>query len=324
MTAPQTTGLPEQLARAVEQVWIAEDLSAATVGHRELTAEHPRELQRLLSTAMYEVLHAGLDPEPGSIPFHLRDAAFEQVLAAAVPNRTTTVTAQVEEMPVGADGPVLLRREGVRVWTPRERILAPAEPAALTAGQPVAVRAAAARPALSPGFFLVDGERPAAGAGPVLRVYVHLTEPDPGVEVWRAALAFLHDARAGYRAKVVSTRVLYPRRDALVVYLREGSWELATELAAALVGLPGLGADVSLFTRRLAPGIAAAWEPTDPRPGMRGLSFGQHRAGVLAQALIEHRKGGAPLPELVADHFTAARIAVTDPAANSTSPPVLD
>jgi hypothetical protein len=29
-----------------------------------------------------------------------------------------------------------------------------------------------------------------------------------------------------------------------------------------------------------------AWEPADPRPGRRNLSFGEHRANVLAEALI--------------------------------------
>ncbi|MEV6861386.1 T3SS effector HopA1 family protein [Streptosporangium subroseum] len=47
------------------------------------------------------------------------------------------------------------------------------------------------------------------------------------------------------------------------------------------------GEEVSVFCRRIGPGVAIAWEPDDARPAMRGLSFGQHRAGVLAQALLD-------------------------------------
>jgi len=71
--------------------------------------------------------------------------------------------------------------------------------------------------------------------------------------------------------------------DALVVYLDADGWRALPELAEAAADGPGVGGDVSAFCRRLRPGVAVAWEPEDDRPAMRGLSFGQHRAGVLAQ-----------------------------------------
>ncbi|MGC9442390.1 T3SS effector HopA1 family protein [Streptomyces sp. WG5] len=255
---------------------------------------------------------------PGAVPFHLRDLRFEEQLAAAVPHRTTTRSATVRAVPADGDGRVLVEREGVRVWTPRADVR---DEGPFALGQRVTVTVAAARPALSPGFFLVDGARPAEPEpGALLRVYVHLTGAEAAVDVWSDALRFLEERHAGYRAKVLSARSLYPRRDALVVYLRQGSWDLAHDLAQALRGHPALGDTVSLFARRLVPGIAAAWEPADRRPGMRGLSFGQHRAGALAQALIEQRRTSGDLTEIVAHHFAEAGISATDPADNAVPP----
>ncbi|MEU9502453.1 T3SS effector HopA1 family protein [Streptomyces sp. NPDC048196] len=317
MTAPDTLSLPDQFHQVLDQVTITEDLSAATVGHREIEADSPRELQRLLSAALYDVLHAGMDAEPGSLPFHIRSPEFERQLADAVPHRVAQAPGVVCVAPEAERRVVLVQREGVRVWTARDKVLTPGT---LTEGQHVMVSAAAARPALSPGFFLVDGSLPTLRRGPVLRVYVHLADPDLAVEVWRTALQLLEDRQAHYRAKVLSTKLLYPRRDALVVYLRDGSWDLAGALAESLGGLPGLGEGVSLFARPLAKGIAAAWEPSDQRAGMRGLSFGQHRAGVLAKALIDHGKGAGPLHEKITERFTEARIALDDMASNADSP----
>ncbi|MFF9409869.1 T3SS effector HopA1 family protein [Streptomyces anandii] len=312
--------LPHQLGRVLKEVWIADDLTAAAVGHREIEADSHRELQRLLSGALYEVLHAGYDRDRGPVPFHVRDSAFEKELADVVPHRTTTAVGRVCGLPLIDGGPVLLEREGVRVWTPIERLRGTQE---LVVGQEVKVVAAATRPGLSPGFFLVDGSRPTESRGDVLRVYIHLTNPDDAVVVWGTALRCLegHDGR--YRAKVLSAPTLYPRRDALVVYLRHGSWELTDVLADAVLGLPGLGAEVSLFARPLANGIAAAWEPRDPRAHMRGMSFGQHRAGVLAQALIDHKKGLSSLAQAIAERFSEAGISWDDVASNTDSPVLL-
>ncbi|MFK8846542.1 T3SS effector HopA1 family protein [Streptomyces sp. Ac-502] len=317
MTVSDTVSLPGQLHRILEQVRISDDRTAATVGHREIEADNPRDLQRLLSGALYDVLHAGLDAEPGSLPFHIRSSEFEKRLFDAVPHRTTQVSGVVCAAPEAEDSQVLLQRDGVRVWTAREKVLTPGP---LTEGQHVRVSAAAARPALSPGFFLVDGSQPVLRRGQVLRVYIHLTDPDLAVEAWRAVLRLLEARQAHYRAKVLSTERLYPRRDALVVYLRDGSWDLAGVLAESLGDLPGLGDGVSLFARPLAKGVAAAWEPSDQRTGMRGLSFGQHRAGALAQALIDHGTGSGPLHEKIAERFAEARIALGDMASNTDSP----
>ncbi|MFD9511221.1 T3SS effector HopA1 family protein [Streptomyces mirabilis] len=320
MITAEPEALPRQLSRVLDEVWVADDLTSATVGYREIEADSNRELQRLLAAALYEVLHAGFDADRGPVPFHIRDSRFEKRLADAVPHRNTIASGKVRGLPLVEGGPLLLEREGVLVWTPAERVQH-TEP--LTVGQEVDVETTAIRPALSPGFFLVDGSRPTTVRSDVLRVYVHITSPDDAPHVWGTALRHLEENGAHYRAKVLSAPTLYPRRDALVIYLRHGSWGLADALADVLRRLPGLAPDVSLFTRPLAPGVAAAWEPDDRRAYMRGMSFGQHRAGVIAQALIDHKKGLGALPQTLAERMSEASIRLDDLASNTGSPALL-
>ena len=327
-----------RLLTALDPVTVGADGTHATVGARELTADDPRELRRLLADALYEALHAGHAPGGGELPFRIRDFVLEQTLAGAVPHRRTPVRAPA--LPEERDDGILVELDGVRVTVPPDRVLDAHPDGTLT------VAVAACRPALSPGFFLVDGSRRAGpgsaarggaarggaarggaaqadaaqGRAAVLRVYVHLRDARAATAVWARALRHLEDQEAVYRAKVLSAEALYPRRDALVVYLPDGAEpgaeETARSLAWALRGMPGLLPDTSLFAERLAPGVATAWEPHDPRPGMRGLSFGQHRATAAAGALAARARGEGPLGELLAQAFREARIDPGRPARN--------
>jgi HopA1 effector protein family len=94
----------------------------------------------------------------------------------------------------------------------------------------------------------------------------------------------------GYRAKVVSRPDMLPRWDGLVVYLAGRDLEAAGRVAAAAGGIRGIGGQVSVFAKPIAHGVAIAWEPADRRPGMRGLSFGEHRSAALADGLVWHGK----------------------------------
>ncbi|HEX5540799.1 MAG TPA: T3SS effector HopA1 family protein [Micromonospora sp.] len=304
------------LGDALRTVQVAEDRTSVLLGEREVTSESPRELRRLLAEAIYEVLHAGQNVEKGSISYRLREEPFEEELAAAVPHRETTVRVrwcgESREIAEGRRA-VLVEREGVRVWAAEERLVDPGEPAV---GDVVALRVAAQRPALSPGFFLVDSSLMQPQRQEVLRVYVHITEWQAAAGVFRRVLNLLEGRGAPYRSKVLSSKALYPRRDALVVYLDRPWWSLATEIADAVDGLPGIGAETSIFAERLAPGVAIACEPDDQRPGMRGLSFGQHRATALATALLDSDENVA---EAIRTAFETAGIDPERPGRNLNS-----
>ncbi|MFF8646401.1 T3SS effector HopA1 family protein [Streptomyces sp. NPDC015345] len=309
--------LSPRLRDALARVTIAPDRSWAKVDDREVKADSPRELRRLLAGALYDVLHAGQDVKEGQLSFRLRDEAFEDLLGTAILHEWSTSRARVQPLPAESHGTaeqILVERDGVRVWVPEECVR---ESRPLTVGQAVTLDVPARRPALSPGFFVVDGSLPVDLRGELLRVYVHVTRWEDAAPVWARALGYLETHKIAYRSKILSSKALYPRRDALVVYLGQESRQRVSELADALSGVPGLGRETSVFAERLAPGIALAWEPKDDRPGMASLSFGQHRATALAHALLDSAANGTPREQAVAARFAEAGIDPANPAKNS-------
>lgn len=284
-----------------------------------LSADDLLGFRRELSNLLYEVLHAGHRVEAGTLPFRLRDPLLERRLAGATPQQATRVRAVPAPAPDGIVPPagrVLVERDGVRVWMPASAVHDGG------GGRPgtVLLDVAAARPAVSPGFFLVDSSVTPDRIGPALRVYLHLADHDTAVEAWRLVLGRLETTGLGYRAKVLSCRALYPRRDALVVYLPERSRPLAGEIADAVAGLAGLEAETSAFARRRGPGLATAWEPHDPRGVARGLSFGQHRASTIGRALIDAALEGDDPRTAVRDACLEANIDPDDLSRNNDSP----
>jgi hypothetical protein len=204
-------------------------------------------------------------------------------LADEAPHRHSVVAAHL----IADEGPTLLVQvHGVRVRVPADIRASNRDPTATE----VSLRWPAARPGASPGFFLVDGSRGAAlGDGDVLRVYLHLGHPDAAVAAWRTTLAYLEALDVPYRAKIANSRASYPRQDAMVVYLGSGSWHATETLHDALDGIE-VEYPTSPFTRRIAPGIAVAWEPARASQGHRRLSFGEHRAAAVADGLIAYAR----------------------------------
>ncbi|MFJ2188925.1 T3SS effector HopA1 family protein [Kitasatospora sp. NPDC087861] len=330
MTTPTGTRLlapaplAPRLAEALNRVTVRADGRQAVVAGRELTAESPRDLRGRLTNALYRELHAGNARTPdasGAAPRRdTRDPALEQRYADGVPHRWAPAEGRLVEIrPDG--GHLVVRLPEITARIPVDRLLGPSDPGP---GDLVRLAVEAARPALSPGFFYVMGSRPLPRpSGPVRRLFLHLTGPDAAAAHWAAVLGALEAVDAGYHAKVLSDPEDFPRRDALVVYLHGDDGAAERAVTRAVRDLPGRGAEVSLFTDELAPGLAAAWDPADPRPGRRDLSFGQHRCLALATALIDHASeiGTGSLPEQVARAFRQAGIDPLRPAHNTTADP---
>jgi hypothetical protein len=298
-TAPPEAALAPRLREALATLRIGQDRRTVLVGERPVTGGTARELRAALGAVLYDEWHAGLTPEarearggrngaaagPAS---SRRDRAFEDRLTAATPHTLTPVDAVVRPGPEPRGDTLLaeLGRVLVRVPTASVRTQGAVGP-----DRHARLDLPAVRPALSPGFLLLDGPCGglSGGAGrPVLRMYVHLTDPDAAPGVWRTLLAALAARSARYRAKVLSRPWSYPRRDALVVYLEGADAPSAAGLADEVTGLPGVGRETSVFAHEVAPGVALAWEPADNRPGRPGKSFGQHRAAAVAEGLLRH------------------------------------
>ncbi|MES4906550.1 MULTISPECIES: T3SS effector HopA1 family protein [unclassified Streptomyces] len=308
----------------VPDVWLEE---------RRIPGDTAREVRLALATALYERWHAGTALEPDA-PARLprRDHAFEARLIAATPHAHAPVEAVVHTAAPPGGGALTAELGRVRVSLPLDAVRGPARaddeaatPTAVAPGGRVVADLPAVRPALSPGFLLVDGAdgRPADGADrEVLRMYVHLRYPDAAPRVWGALLTELAARSVPYRAKVLSRPWAYPRRDALVVYLDADRADVVFPLTAAVRRLPGIGADTSVFARRLLPGIAVAWEPRDSRPGWRGQSFGQHRAAAVAEGVVRHAvdRERTDLAREIAVSLGGAAADPAEPARNRSSP----
>jgi hypothetical protein len=275
-------------------------------------------LRQNLAGSLYRELHAGIVNAEAAMGSPRRDRQLERRLAAQVPHATSPVAAIIRPDVRGRAGLVTIAEIGrVRVRIPDEMV--PDEQP--TGDGRVLLALPAVRPSLSPGFLLVSGSAgPPAAEGEVLRIYLHIGDPGAAVQIWSAVLAVLEENAARYRAKVLSRSVSFPRRDALVVYLTQESWGLADEIARTAGRLPGIMPTTSPLTRRVAPGVAIAWDPRDRRPGWERMSFGQHRTSALADGIVRYLSRGVPLRTAVCEAFAEGRIDPSDPARNVDSP----
>lgn len=311
--------LAPKVVALIDTVEIADGALKAEHAGEVFEAETPAGMARQLGNAFYETMHSGRDKLPDLKQRSLRERAFDALLHDATGGRTTVVEVQVLE---AADtDETIVAVDGLRLRVPNEF---------LEAGTGTAARMTlpCARPGLSPGFFLAtSGNVPFRHTGALLRMYGRLEDPDAAPEVWRALVAFLEDARIPWQAKISSNRSIYPRNDAVVVYLPRPGWRAARACAQALQGTELLAAGTSPFTRALTASVSCAFEPTDTRGSRRGVSFGQHRAQVFAEALVRHAAMPATDREPVTDTLYAAFVdADIDPAepARNLSSPVVD
>ncbi|MFJ5557823.1 T3SS effector HopA1 family protein [Streptomyces sp. NPDC093250] len=316
-----------EISEALSRVEVSSDGLTAVVDDQKLDATSPGDLVRQLSSTLYQSWHAGMPEQGKARRRSLRDPAIEQRFADTMPHRGSLVEAEIIDAEVRpGDGvtpdTVIADVDGIRVRVPAGSVVEP--PPGGAAGRAV-LRLPAARPALSPGFFLADGSRGRSRGPQVLRLYLHLTDVETAPDVWGEVLTRLEELKVRYRAKVTSGEKLFPRRDGLVIYLGPDAWHAVAPLVAAVRGLPGLGTSTSPFVRRLAEGVGAAWEPDDPRPGKRGLSFGEHRCQAVAEALVGFAmgaEGNGSQESAVAEAFLNAGVDPLTPAWNLGSPVV--
>ncbi|MGV9252867.1 T3SS effector HopA1 family protein [Streptomyces sp. NPDC003697] len=332
-TAPDV--LSARLEAVLSDVHVEPGCRSATVRGRTVTADSPRALTGQLATALYSVAHVGRPATEPATPHNDSGARdLEEGLARGVPHEHTRHRGSV--LSDRGDAGLVIGLSGIRVRVPRERMTVLGEHVSDarhaegrgTHQEEADVVVAAARPSLSPGFFLVDGSLPLTGQDVILRVYLHVETPGAALDAWGRTLRCLEDLAVPYRAKAASSAQALPRRDGVVVYLESGDQHVLPDLVKALQGAT-LRADTSPFTRALAPGVAVAWEPDDSRPGMRNTSFGEHRSRALAAGLVQFATEQAARPDgpgssrsaVVRRALLEAGIDPLDPARNLSSPP---
>lgn len=313
-----STELSPRLLDALGRLIIDRDGTRVTVEDETIAHESPTRLRQDLAGALYRHWHAGIGRRSEERDLR-RDYRFEDLLRDATPHRRSKTTAVVKsavlEGPFGRH--VLFDVGRVRLQIPECESPHPLP----VIGTPATLDLPAIRPALSPGFFLVNGSvgGPASG-GHVLRVYLHIEESSMAPAVWNAVLTHLEGRQLPYRAKVLAKAADYPRRDAIVLYLAQDAWQAVAGVVHAVRDLPGRGVDHSVLTGYVAEGVAYAWEPRDSRLGWDRMSFGQHRTAVIAGALCAGLPDGADLYSAVSGALVEAGVDPTYPHRNGDTP----
>ena len=127
-----------------------------------------------------------------------------------------------------------------------------------------------------------------------------------------------------FRLKVLSARELFPRPDALVLYVAERYARITASLCAAEIPLLDSmrGRAVPLFTKRLTDGLGAAEDPGN------GESFGMSRCRVAAEGLWNAFVSGTTESEavvgVVRQHAARYGLDPDRPYLNPRSPDLFD
>ncbi|RDI43467.1 T3SS effector HopA1 family protein [Nocardia mexicana] len=311
--------LPWVLSERLASVDYRPGAASVGVDGIELSARTERELRQILANHIYRHWHTGIgDRRRGGTPG--RNPEYEKRLIASIPHATTSLVSPVVETDFGGFGSdgILVAIDGVRVRIGSRSVVWSDEDQGLAR-----VKVPAVRPVLSPGYLLIYGsDGGLQGATPGSRIYFSIASFDDAVAVWRAVVAVLESSALPYRAKVASADRLYPRTDALVVYLGSapvfGSGDPAVALRQRLIeqsaNLP-LWERTSVFGKRLAAGVATASQARDRRPYISRMSFGEHRAFAVATGVLDGRSS-SPIDHRVQAAMAEANINPGVPAEN--------
>jgi hypothetical protein len=244
-----------------------------------LVASIEQELYRSFYCTGGPVPHGGDD---GGAPS--ADAALVEALSAANAGRGGwdggwRVTAL-------QDDALLVQRDGLQVRARR----VDCRPPAPQVGDAVRVRRPKEQRWAAPGFYSAtgDAQRPGVASELELRVYFNVSAAG-AAELVGLVSRRLNEAAIPFGLKVVDHPARFSRRDAAVLYLRDGDFDRARDALRAVVAgcAPHLHPGVPAFTKALAPGIAVG----EHRP-TRGASFGSARCRLLAEAAVDAGEHG--------------------------------
>jgi hypothetical protein len=211
---------------------------------------------------------------PGLTPFVLSLSAANTGIGCREPGWTVHVT---------GDGELAVERDGLHVRIrPEDFYAAPEE--RLAPGDQCHVRFPKEFLKMSPGYYMALGNQGLTLdlAAPIVRFYWNLRNSGAARLVGAATCA-LNQERVPFRLKVINDPDGFTRCDAGVLYVQKRDYLL---VAQAISGIHAeVAADLKpgtpVFTKPLAPGLALAEEPVRSAD-----SFGTHRCGLLAEAII--------------------------------------
>jgi hypothetical protein len=177
---------------------------------------------------------------------------------------------------------VVTRHDGLKLWISDFEHIVSSEPA--DQGVRVALRLPKHLLGRSPGYYVALGDKPLPAEAniPLTRIYCNIGVTSAGPLV-KILTRVLNAEKIPFCLKVLSEPSRFGRGDSAVLYTRRADFEIIRMVIWRTISTPKMFFENSTpaFTKRLAPGIGVAEDPGD------GRSFGQHRCGLIAQALIE-------------------------------------
>ena len=281
----------------------------AQIGDTLLKAGSLTELRTQLSATIYTHFHIR-NPDINSVP-----VTDHQDLAAAlvggIPHRSVLQSAAAlspARATVQGHDHEIVDVGGVKVLFPPQDVHYD------SGGNVTAVRVPSWRSRTTPGFLLALGDGHRTGTGATSRLYITCDSAAEALAIWPAVIGALSASGLNYQVKALSSSFAYPRSDAIVAYVPEDSiLHLVATLVPIVEELPPPKTPASIFTRRFSSRLSAAEEPSDHRPSHRGLSFGQHRSRVLADALLRSATEGVDLHDSWKLEAIAAGIELQQP-----------
>src|ERR1700691_246568 len=177
--------------------------------------------------------------------------------------------------------------------------------------EPVEVRVPSERVAISPGFYGLVG-RCGSPSPPIIRFYWNVRALG-GPKLISVLRESLNEAAIGFTLKILKSPGAFVRADAAVLYVAEADCDAASRVIRRVYPRVSeyLKPPVPALTLKLAAGLGFAEDP----PG--GESFGQHRCGLISEALIDAYHRGLSTPrervKVVREHFSAAAVEVESP-----------
>jgi hypothetical protein len=156
-------------------------------------------------------------------------------------------------------------------------------------GTAVSVYAPRESNATQPGFYFAFGEMLSDiwDEHNLLRFYFHAPS-DVAADLLAYLTGALNKRLAPFKIKVLNEPALFPRTDAVVLYLAKRYYELTVrlirEMPQALAGT--LRRSTPLFTLPIQPGVGMAEDPNT------GESFGMNRCRMTAEGIVEACRNG--------------------------------
>lgn len=180
---------------------------------------------------------------------------------------------------VRADGGVVAESMGVRFWIEPGAFRGTREP--VQPGDAVQVRIPRDYRQLVPGFYMATGDADDEDGAPAVRLYWNISARG-ALPLMGHVTTDLNAAGIPFRFKVPLDPRDFGRADAAVLYLRRGDFDAAMPHVARITAAVRrhLSPETSRFALTCEPGVCVAEDPGN------GASFGQHRARLLAQAML--------------------------------------